>query len=565
MVFLQYLLLDVFAVLGYYKRRINISQYHEAASVKNRERIMSFVKINRIIVSMGLVLMWVFLRDMTVSAEEAVYQDTVIMAEGVHNPQRLQDENRDTYSTAGKSGVVTVLRSDGIGAVYVEFDRIPQLWTLTDPVSQVSVTYGKNGFLHEFVDVASLFEEPPKSLIMTFEDGTQIAEIYGFSEGDVPSWVQIWQPPCESADLLLISSHSDDEQLFFSGVLPYYAGEMGLRVQVAYVVQHFEANGVANHKRPHEQLDGLWTVGVRNYPVMSDFPDLYAESKDRKVAFEQALAVYESAGITYNDFLSYITECFRRFKPLVVVSHDLAGEYGHGTHVVCASAITEAIEYAADESRYPESFGEYGTWSVKKVYLHLYEENRIVMNYDKPLEYFGGKTAFQVSQDGFACHKSQHWTWFYKWIYGTEEKPITKATDIVKYSPCLYGLYYSSVGLDIKGGDFFENIVTYEEREAEIARLEKEAKEKEEAERLAAEAKTKEEAERLAAEAKAREEAERLAAELREKEERQRAEEVQRKNAIMMGSIIGMFILVIIVGLGIFIYHGRDIKKKEDL
>ena len=86
------------------------------------------------------------------------------------------------------------------------------------------------------------------------------------------------------------------------------------------------------------------------------------------------------------------------------------------------------------------------------------------MDYDVPLEAFGGKTAYEVSCDGFACHESQHWTWFYKWIYGSEENPITKASQIRSYSPCKYGLYYTKVGVDTIGGDFFENVDTYGER-----------------------------------------------------------------------------------------------------
>ena len=535
------------------------------------------IKIYRAILLLVLGLLSPAWKGLTVYAEEAVYKDAVIEAEGFKTPDKLQDANRDTYTKATEAGTVTVFREDGIGALYIEFDRLPETWILKNPENGECVVCGEYTFLHEYVDVAALFDKLPNSLVLCFEEGTQIAEVYAFSVGDMPSWVQMWQPPCDEADLLLISSHSDDEQLFFSGVLPYYAGELGLQVQVAYVVQHFEANRVANHKRPHEQLDGLWTVGVRNYPVMSDFPDLYAESKDRNTAFKQATAVYESVGITYSDFVGYITECFRRFKPLVVVSHDLDGEYGHGTHVVCAAAITEAIGYAADESQYPESAAQYGTWSVEKVYLHLYEENPIVMNYDIPLEHFGGKTAFEVSQDGFACHKSQHWTWFYKWMYGTEQKPITKATDIRKYSPCLYGLYYTDVGADVEGGDFFENVMTYAEREAarleaerlaaeEAARLEAERLAAEEAarleaERLAAEEAARLEAERLAAEEAARLEAERFAAEeaARLEAERLAAEENARQRTAKMILVFGTVTFFIIVGVVIWI---RRIQKK---
>ena len=429
-------------------------------------------------------LLLLCLLAVTSLAAEVSHMATVTDTEGITHPQRLFDGSRSTYSRISEGARVSLSRADGIAALYIEFDRIPQEWTLTH-ASGAAVSCGQNAFLHEFVDVSALFDTLPKELTLTFPAGTVIADIYAFSAGDLPSWVQIWNPPCEQADLLLLSSHSDDEQLFFAGVLPYYAVERQLNVQVAYVVQHFEAWGNPDHQRPHEQLDGLWAVGVRNCPVMSDFPDLYSESKDRGTAFSSAQAVYEKAGFTYEDFVGYITECIRRFKPLVVVSHDLNGEYGHGTHVYAAAALTDAIVLAAEENQFPDSAAAYGPWTVEKTYLHLYPENPITMDWDTPLDSLGGKTPFEVTQEGFACHKSQHWTWFYRWIYGTAEAPITKSTQVRGYSPCRYGLYDTKVGPDVTGGDFFENVETYPQR---AARAQTEAKAAEEAARLQAEA-----------------------------------------------------------------------------
>ncbi|MBQ7934263.1 MAG: PIG-L family deacetylase [Lachnospiraceae bacterium] len=441
-----------------------------------------------------LLCICVLFMNTTVYAAEADYLKTTLEAEGFARPERLTDGDTDTYSKTTDGGQITLSREDGISAIYIEFDRIPEQWTLTDPDTGEHVTCGTQGYLHEYVDVEALLGETDR-LQLQFPAGTVIADIYGFSAGEVPGWVQRWEPVCEEADLLLISSHSDDEQLFFAGMLPYYAIERGLEVQVAYVVQHFEVNGRANHVRHHEQLDGLWAVGVTHYPLMSDFPDLYAESKDRDTAFAQASKVYEAQGITYDDFIAYITKCLRRCKPLVVVSHDLDGEYGHGTHVLCAAALTEAIEYAADAAYDPESADTYGTWRVEKTYLHLYEENPILMDWDTPLESLGGKTPFQVTREGFDCHKSQHWTWFYKWIYGTDSRPIHKAADIRSYSPCKFGLYDSQVGADVAGGDFFEHVPSYAQRaiaaaEAEAAAkaaAEEAAREQERLERIAAE------------------------------------------------------------------------------
>lgn len=419
---------------------------------------------HKLLAILGMSFIMAFLLPQTVMATEATYDDVKTEAKGFQNGKSLFDNNTDTYTKALAENQIEISYDDGIGALYIKFDRIPTEWTLTNGDTGESAICGRNGFLHEYVDVEGLWEDAPKKVILNFETGTVLADVFGFSRGTVPDWVQTWEKPCEVADILLISSHSDDEQLFFLGMLPYYAGELGLEVQVAYVIQHFEVNGVQNHQRPHEQLDGLWTVGVKNYPVISEFPDLYAQSKNRSEAFSQAKKVFENAGVTYDDFIGYLTECIRRFKPSVVVSHDLDGEYGHGTHVLVAAALTEAIEACSDETKYPESAKEYGGWDIQKLYLHLYEENQIVMNYDIPLEAFGGKTAYQVSCDGFACHKSQHWTWFYKWIYGSEDNPYTKASQIKTYSPCEFGLYYSSVGMDVVGGDFLENVVSHEDK-----------------------------------------------------------------------------------------------------
>lgn len=442
---------------------------------------------------------------------------------GISNPQRLFDDSTSTYTSIPADGAVTLTHGDGITALYIKFDRIPLPWTLTDPATGKQVVCGQNAFLHEYVDTSALFGTSPGSLVLTFPQGAVIADIYGFSGDTLPHWVQQWQPPCQQADLLLISSHSDDEQLFFAGVLPYYTIERNLSVQVAYVVQHFEAYGAPDHRRPHEQLDGLWAVGVRNYPVMSDFPDLYSESKDRSTAFSSAQAVYESAGVTYSDFVGYMVDCIRRFQPLVIVSHDLNGEYGHGTHVYAAAALTDALVLAADESQYTESAAAYGAWTVEKTYLHLYPENQITMDWDTPLESLGGKTPFQITQEGFSFHKSQHWTWFYKWIYGTADAPITQASQVRGYSPCRYGLYDSKVGPDTAGGDFFENVETYAER---IARTEAEA----EAARLQAEAEAAAKA-KADAEAAARALEEAAAKAKEEAEARARAEEQARADA----------------------------------
>ena len=202
--------------------------------------------------------------------------------------------------------------------------------------------------------------------------------------------------------------------------------------------------------RVHEMLDGLWAVGVRDYPVFGPFDDYYTFD------LEDAYRYYEENGISRQDLLSFVTEQLRRYRPLVAVGHDLAGEYGHGMHQLTADLLTKAIPASADPETFPETAEEYGPWQVPKTYLHLYGEKEIVMDWDIPLTAFGGMTAFEVSRDrGFPCHKSQvaDFAWYYR---GAD-----RAADVGKYSPCRYGLYNTAVGEDTGAGDFFEHLEDY--------------------------------------------------------------------------------------------------------
>ena len=131
-------------------------------------------------------------------------------------------------------------------------------------------------------------------------------------------------------------------------------------------------------------------------------------------------------------------------KPLVVVGHDLNGEYGHGVHSLNAHALIAAVDAAADSDYHKASYEQYGVWDTPKLYLHLYRENAITMNWDIPLERFEGATAYDMAVAGYACHISQH-----RWAFA-----------VPKTGPSghRFGLVRSLVGEDVIGGDMFENI-----------------------------------------------------------------------------------------------------------
>lgn len=404
----------------------------------------------------------------------------------------LTDGSEETYTDLPAGAAVTITSETEIASLYVIFDRIYGAWTLSDGTTEI--VCGTNGYLHEYIDVTEKLGHSPNSLTLTFaERDCSLSEVHLFGAGAVPSWVQIWEPPCEEADLLLFSTHIDDEHLFFAGVLPYYAVARALDVQVVYFTDPFQY-----HERPHEQLNGLWTVGVRHYPVSGDYVDM------RSYSSAEAYAHQKNYGFTRDDMVRSQVELLRRFRPQVVVGHDINGEYGHGQHMINCETLMEGLDLAADASYDPDSAARYGVWDTPKAYIHLWKENPIIMDWDVPLEAFGGRTAFQISQEGFRCHKSQVVFWLGGWMFGNNGS-ITKASQITTYSPCMYGLYRTTVGPDVEGGDMFENIPrSYAEIREDAVRQEEEARAAEEA-RLE-ELRQREEAARAAEKARQEEE-----------------------------------------------------------
>ena len=437
-------------------------------------------------------------------------------------------------------------------------------YTVTDDTTGQSLTAGANGFLHEFIDLEAGFGYAPAKVTVRFDSGAvSIGEITAYSSGEVPSNVQKWSLPLDGgADILMLPTHGDDDQLYFAGLLPLYAGELGLRVQVVYMTDHHNVDKT----RIHEMLNGLWEVGVTAYPIFGTYIDF------RDDTISGTYQTYTNRGISKDDFIAFVTEQIRRFKPLVAIGHDINGEYGHGMHKVYSASLREAVAVSMDPNVYPESAEKWGTWDVPKTYLHLLEENPIVLDYDVPLESFDGLTAFQVTQKyGFPCHISQQGTMFTSWLYGSD-RSITKATQITKYNPCNFGLYRTTIGPDVEKNDFMENLVCYAEQERlEAERLEQERLEAErlEQERLEAERLEQErlEAERLEQERLEQErleaerlEAERLEAERLAQEQLEAALKADRRKLYIACGTLSLLMLSLIA---VLVFLARTNRRKN--
>ncbi len=253
--------------------------------------------------------------------------------------------------------------------------------------------------------------------------GCRLTEWHVYDAARVPADVHLWEMAPEKCDIMLVACHSDDELVMMGGIIPTYAAERGLRVQVVYCY-------VPEPDRHGEALNGLWYSGMRTLPVF------FITEEENRLRLEEK-----------------ITREIRRFKPEVVITHDVMGEYvqyyfenpQNVSHGLVSRNCREAVEAASNPKKFPKSAEEYGLWQVKKLYLHLYDQNQVVMDFDKPLAFFGGKTAFEIAQEAYAFHKSQRSYWL----------DVLRSNE---YDCRKYGLYFTTVGEDVEKNDFLEHI-----------------------------------------------------------------------------------------------------------
>ena len=325
-----------------------------------------------------------------------------------------------------------------IGGVYVCFGSLPESWEIQvseDGKKWETAARGPD-YYHAWVPL----ETPSRYVRLQVTTGKsftlRINELFALGEGEKPDWVQDWQPTVEKADIMFISTHPDDELIFFGGAIPTYATEMQRDVVVAYYTR-------SNSTRSSELLNALWYLGVRNYPIIGTHSDKMYKQMDKSYSYAGNGSVAKGKTLVNE----WMVELYRKYKPEVVVTHDIDGEYGHSMHMMVSDAAGNSVALAANGEEFADSAALYGTWQVKKFYRHLWKENQIVMDWSKPLERFNGMTGFELADSAFEIfHKTQ------------ETSGNSVVEDGVEYDNRLFGLVYSTVGEDVEKNDFLENI-----------------------------------------------------------------------------------------------------------
>lgn len=327
---------------------------------------------------------------------------------------------------------ITAPEGKPIAGLYVCFGNMPESWeiqTSDDGKDWFTAVPGDTRFLHAYVALPQPAQYVRLAVTSEKKTALRINDLFVLSEGDLPDWVQVWQPTEAKADILFLSTHPDDELIFFGGAIPTYAVEQQRKVVVAYFTR-------SNTTRSSELLNGLWHMGVRTYPVIGNFKDSYAKNLK---------AAYKSAG-GKGKVNEWIVGLYRQYKPEVVVTQDTNGEYGHKQHMMIADAAQNCIALAANEDEFTASTIAYGTWQVKKLYLHLYPENQITFDWTVPLKSMNGATGIELAEEAYTLHKTQ----------ASSGMSVTETG--TKYDNRVFGLAFTTVGEDVRKDDFLENI-----------------------------------------------------------------------------------------------------------
>ena len=304
----------------------------------------------------------------------------------------------------------------------LQFNKCPENITL--------IEYHEENIINKYTikkiydQVITLNNETTKVQLVSYTNKIELNRILAYTEGILPEPFYNWIETPDRLDYLVIGAHPDDDVLFMGSVIPTLQDQGYIGTTVYITTQ--------KRVRISEALSGTWCMGSKYQSIFLHFPDI---PQGRR--FDQAEDFKEE------DVTLALVRLFREKKPFVVFSHDVKGEYGHWQHVITSSSVVNAAKLAADKSYDEKSYNEYGTWEVKKVYLHLYNQNTYQFNIHTSIKSLDGKTAYEVAKIAFTKHESQAKTRYH--VYDDNEK----------YAMSKFGMIYGTVDV---GDNIFDNI-----------------------------------------------------------------------------------------------------------
>lgn len=381
--------------------------------------------------SISFVLSLIFIAIFILPASAAEYKATVSGTEYKKIATNTSYSAKSDFKAGSK---IEITSEKDLEYLYIVWYQVPDTYTVNGQKID-------DGFLHKLVKLDTPSKEV--SIELTADAGICFIKAYANDEA-IPEDIQEWRTTPSKVDVMYFSCHADDESLFFgASIATILNNHPDAEVQLVYMTNH-----KANEKyREHERLDAMWALGLKNYPIVGEVADAYATTLEGGIAT-----------VKYDELLTTFEGYINDYQPKVVITQDINGEYGHGQHMVMTKAVIEAVETCAKEG-----------FDVPKLYVHLAEENQLLLDCRVALDSYGGKTAVDVAKEAYKKHVSQQYCWFY----------VTDNDSDKKGNLCncaKFGLYRTTVGTDTEK-DMLSNIKTYKtEAEEEAAKKAEEAK-----------------------------------------------------------------------------------------
>ncbi|MEM8734391.1 MAG: nucleoside hydrolase [Planctomycetota bacterium] len=207
-----------------------------------------------------------------------------------------------------------------------------------------------------------------------------------------------FEPYPNKVDMLVVVAHPDDEG-YLGGLLTHYT--LGLKKSVAVVclTSGEWGSGLPHHTNSDQEPDyshddsdypryvkvpvdatypcyfreeemsrALLTYGVRLKPVMPRFKDM---SGLEPWGVPEPCFEYWGGR---DKVVGFVVSQIRRFCPEVVVTLAVDGANGNPQHCAASRSAVLASDAAGDARFFPEQLERYKHWTVKKLYLHVSEE-----------------------------------------------------------------------------------------------------------------------------------------------------------------------------------------------
>jgi LmbE family N-acetylglucosaminyl deacetylase len=347
--------------------------------------------------------------------------------------ERLRDADFDTVQKIAKGKTVSVAWDDSVpvASVYVSFYAAPVAHTIMQFDEKGSKLSEEAGSML-YNDKIPVLPETRKVSFRADADNCQLCSLYALGTGSYPDY-HPFAETIEKADYMTFAMHPDDDVLFLGAIYPIYEADRGLSgismIMSTKLPEKFQ------RERRQEDMNGAWILGLKTQPVFGGFPDIPQNYYNQ---FHHTF--------TKDDVTRYAVTMIRTYRPEVVMTQDLNGEYGHWQHKVLAQGIQAAVPLAADPDYQPKGYPKTDPWEVKKLYIHLYDQNKLTLDVDRPIAVLNGKSAFETAQDAFLMHP-------------TQTKKDNHHVSKTEYSLAEFGLAYTTVGLDTPGiNDMFEHI-----------------------------------------------------------------------------------------------------------